>query len=279
MSAATIALVLFAAFLHALWNALVKGAEDRAGMLGLIALGHLPPGVLLVAISPPPAWASLPYMIASIVIHWGYYYLLNIAYRFGDLSLVYPIARGLAPVLVAVTAQLWIGEQLPSVAWAGMIAVSGGIMLLTGGGLRGAIPITGALAAMGVAVIIAAYSVVDGIGVRLSESVFGYIGWLFVAEILIAAFIFGRERDRLAALPWRAIALGVGGGALSGAAYGLVLYAKTLAPLGLVSALRETSVIVAALIGVLWFHERPWQIRVAAAAIVALGIVLIGLAG
>lgn len=190
MSIAITLLVLFAAFLHALWNAVVKGAGDKTMMLGLIALGHVIPGLVMVAVVPSPGWAVWPYVLASTVIHWAYYYLLNVAYRFGDLSVIYPIARGLAPVLVAMGAQLWIGEALPAIAWAGVLSVSAGIMVLTRGALSGALPMTGLMAAMGTAVMIAAYSLVDGVGIRLSGNALGYIGWLFAAEILVAAYIF-----------------------------------------------------------------------------------------
>ncbi len=278
MTILTVAIVLSAALLHAFWNAVVKGAGDKTVMLGLIAMGHVVPGLFIVALIPAPNWAVWPYILASTVIHWAYYYLLNAAYRLGDLSVMYPVARGLAPVLVAVGAQAWIGESLPLIAWAGIFCVSAGIMVLTRGIFSGALPLMGLLAAMGTAVMVAAYSLVDGVGIRLSGSPLGYIGWLFVAEILVAAYIFTGRTKRLRTMPPRAVLIGFLGGVISGTAYGLVLYAKTLAPLGVVSALRETSVIFAAMIGVLWFGEGPKGNRLMAAVIVAAGIILIGLA-
>lgn len=278
MSATTFAIVLFAAFLHAFWNAVVKGAHDKTIVLGLIALGHVLPGIAMVAMSPLPSTASVPFIIASTVIHWGYYYLLNMAYRVGDLSIVYPIARGMAPVLIALGAQVFVGERLPLIAWSGILCVSLGIMVLTRGVFRAGLPRMGLAAAMGTAVMIASYSIVDGIGVRLSGAVMGYIGWLFVAEIIVVGYIFGTRWQRLRAVEAKTIWLGVLGGVVSGTAYALVLYAKTLAPLGIVSALRETSVIFAALIGVMWFGEGPSRDRLIAAAIVAVGIILIAMA-
>ncbi len=277
MSISVFAIVLVAALLHALWNALVKGADDKPVILGLIALGHAVPGMAMVLLSASPGWAILPYIIASTVIHWGYYYLLNTAYRLGDLSVVYPIARGFAPVLIALGAQAWIGETLPALAWAGIACVSLGILAL---GVRvgtGTLARPGLIAAFGCAVSIAAYSLADGVGVRVSHSVSGYIGWLFVLELIVAGFIFSTRIERLRALPWRMVLAGFLGGVISGTAYGLVLYAKTLAPLGIVSALRETSVILAALIGVWWFGEGPRATRMLAAGGVAAGILLITL--
>ncbi len=278
MTPLTVAIVLSAALLHAFWNAVVKGAGDKTVVLGLIALGHVVPGLVIVGLVAPPGWAVWPYVLASTVIHWAYYYLLNAAYRLGDLSVIYPIARGLAPVLVAVGAQIWIGESLPLVAWVGIFCVSAGIMVLTRGIFSGALPLAGVLAALGTAAMVAAYSLVDGVGIRIADTALGYIGWLFVAEICVAGYIFAGRMDRLRAMPPRTVLLGFVGGVISGTAYGLVLYAKTLAPLGVVSALRETSVIFAAMIGVLWFGEGPKGNRLLAAVIVAVGIILIGLA-
>ncbi len=277
MSTAIVAIVLTAALLHALWNALVKGAKDKTVILGLIALGHVVPGLVVVAIAPHPGWAIWPYVVASTVIHWGYYYFLNTAYRHGDLSVMYPIARGLAPVLIALGAQVWVGETLPTLAWAGIICVSGGIMVLTKGAFTGALPLTGLLAALACAIMVASYSLVDGVGVRVSANALAYVGWLFVMEFIVAGFVFSTRWQRLRALSPKVIMLGFLGGVISGTAYGLVLYAKTLAPLGLVSALRETSVIFAAIIGVMWFGEGPKANRLLAAAIVMAGIILIGI--
>lgn len=270
--------VLFAAFLHALWNAIVKGAGDRTLVLGLVALGHVVPGIALVMLAPAPSAAAIPYIIASTMIHWGYYYLLNIAYRSGDLSIVYPVARGAAPILIALGAWIWVDEALPPIAWLGIVAVSFGILLLARGafsshgahGARG-----GLVAAIGVAVIIASYSIVDGVGVRVAGSPVGYIGWLFVAEGFVVLYVFATRWARLRAMTPRARMVGFAGGVVSALAYGLVLLAKTEAPLGIVSALRETSVIFAALIGIYWFSEGPRRSRLTAALIVGAGIAAI----
>ncbi|WP_281855923.1 DMT family transporter [Litoreibacter halocynthiae] len=275
MSLSIFLIVIFAAFLHALWNAIVKGAGDRTIVLGLVAAGHVIPGFALLAFSAAPSSAAIPYIVASTVIHWGYYALLSIAYRTGDLSIVYPIARGLSPVLIAVGALIWVGEELPLVVWLGVFAVSAGILLLARGVFTSGISRAGLVAAVGVAVVIASYSIVDGVGVRVSGSPMGYIGWLFVSELFVVVFVFTSRWERLQNMSGRAIAIGLFGGVVSGAAYGLVLYAKTQAPLGVVSALRETSVIFAALMGVFWFSEGPRRDRLLAALIVGLGIATI----
>lgn len=278
MTASVFAIVLFAALLHATWNAVVKGAGDRTVVLGLVALGHVVPGIVMVSLAPLPAAAAVPFIIASTVIHWAYYYGLNLAYQLGDLSIVYPISRGLAPVLIALGAQVWVGERLPPVAWMGILCVSLGIMLLTLRPFGRGVPVHGVGAALAVAITVAAYSIVDGVGVRSAGTALGYVGWLFVAEICVVAFVFSSRWRRFRAMPAKNLALGFAGGVLSGAAYGMVLYAKTLAPLGVVSALRETSVIFAALAGVWLFGEGPRRIRLLAAAVVVAGIVPLALA-
>ena len=275
MTLAICLLVLSAALLHAVWNALVKGSDDKAIVLGLISLGHVIPGLFIVMVVPLPPIESVPYIIASTIIHWVYYYLLNTAYRIGDFSIIYPIARGLAPVLIALGSQIWIGETLPVLAWAGILTVSGGIMILTRGSFSGAIPPSAIVAAVGVALAVTAYSLVDGLGIRISGNALSYIGWLFVNEIFVAAFIFSSQFKRLRVVSVRTLYIGFAGGVVSGLAYAMVLYAKTLAPLGIISALRETSVIFAAIIGVIWFKEGPRNQRLFAALIVVVGIGLI----
>lgn len=277
MTLSTVIIVLFAAFLHAFWNAVVKGAGDRTVTLGLIALGHVVPGIVLISLFASPGWDTVPYIIASTVIHWGYYFLLNVAYRLGDLSMIYPITRGLSPVLIALGAQFWLGESLPILAWGGVFTVSVGVLILTKGIVRGGMSRKGVVAAMAVAVIVASYSLVDGTGVRRSDSALGYIGWLYISELTVVLFVFATRWQRLRLMPVKTIALGYLGGVLSGLAYGLVLYANTLAPLGVVSAVRETSVIFAAMIGVMWFGEGPKRRRLLSAMIVATGIICIGI--
>lgn len=244
-------------------------------ILGLIAAGHVIPGIIIAGFVPPPALAAVPYIIASTVIHWAYYVFLNMAYRYGDLSFAYPVARGLAPILISLGALIWADELLPTLAWIGVATVSIGILTLVS--VRKTDP-RALGSALIVSVIIAAYSIVDGLGIRISGSPVGYVAWLYIAEIFVAIFVIATRSRRLRATQRSAILTGLAGGLLSALAYGLVLYAKTLAPLGIVSAFRETSVIFAALIGVLWFGEGPAKRRLTAGIVVAVGIVLLSAA-
>jgi len=277
MTAQVFIIVLAAALMHATWNAVVKGAADRTITFGLVSAGHTLPALAAVFFLPLPDLAMIPYIIASTVIHWGYYYLLNMSYRVGDLSLVYPIARGSTPLLVAIPAFLFLGEELSLEGWAGLLLISGGIMILSFRPSSTGRPRLAILLALGTAITIAAYSLLDGLGVRISDKAFSYIAWLFVAEGLIVFYIFSTRMERLRALSRKQILIGLFGGVLSALAYALALYAKTLAPLGMVSALRETSVIFAALIGLFWFGEGPARPRLIAAVIVSTGIIMLAM--
>ena len=274
MTTAVLLIVLLAALLHALWNALVKTSADRAITLGLVAMGHCLPAFALLPFVPVPAIEAFAFIIASTVIHWGYYYFLNISYRLGDLSLIYPIARGTAPVMVAFGAMIWADETLPVWAWIGILTISGGVMILAA--IRHADK-RGVGAALATSAIIAAYSVVDGIGIRVSDTPIGYVVWLFAAEVFVAVFVIGTRFERARSISQRSFAVGLTGGVISGLAYALALFAKTLAPIGVVSAVRETSVIFAALIGVYWLGEGPARRRLVAASVVALGVIILAL--
>ncbi|OCP36217.1 DMT family transporter [Ensifer sp. LC163] len=273
MSTFALTIVLVAAFLHASWNALVKAATDRAVVLAAVSAMHTVLGAALVLIAEPPAPASWICIFLSTVIHYGYYVFLFHSYGIGDLSQVYPISRGLAPALVAASSFLLIGENLSPTGWAGLAAISAGIgYLAIQRGAAGADPRAVGVAAIS-GLLIAAYSVVDGIGVRLSGNPFGYMGWLFLLELPVSLCVFARKWRGSATIESRTVALGLVGGVGAVTAYGLVIYAKTVAPLGAVSAVRESSVIIAALIGLSIFGERPWLGRIVCAAIVAGGVV------
>ncbi|MEM7462771.1 MAG: EamA family transporter [Pseudomonadota bacterium] len=273
-----ILLVLSAAFLHAFWNAIIKGSSDRVLTMGLINLGHLLPSIVIVLLYMPPAQQAWPFLVASTIIHFMYYGCLLWSYRFGDLSQVYPIARGSAPVLVALGAQVFAGEILPPIAWVGILLVSFGIGTLFLEHISRKMRLTTLIAAILTGVTIASYSIVDGMGVRVSQSPLGYIGWLFLLES-IAGFVFiFMRRNILPTVSLKQYSIGLAGGMISGLAYGLAIYAKSLTTLGTVSAIRESSVIIAAFIGVVWFGERPWKLRVIAAIIVASGVALLATA-
>ena len=279
MTTFALGIVLFSALLHAGWNAMLKAVDDRAGVLGAVSLAHALVGVVLIILSPLPAMASWPSIIISTLVHYGYYLLLFRAYRHGDLSQVYPISRGLAPAIVAFSAWVLIDETLEPLAVAGLIAITSGICLLAvQRGAAAAPPSTLGFAVL-LGLCIGVYSTADGIGIREAGTATGYMGWLFLFEAPVPlAIALHRRRSRGHFAP-RTVIYGLLGGLAAVTAYGLVLYVKTIAPLGAVSAVRESSVIIAALIGVFLFKERPWQGRILASIVVTLGVVALSWAG
>ncbi|MFS4581375.1 EamA family transporter [Phaeobacter sp. C3_T13_0] len=278
MTPFVVVIILSAALLHAIWNAIVKTAVDRTTTLGLIALGHVIPGAVMVVALPLPAVESLPYVGLSTVVHFGYFYMLSRAYQHGDLSVVYPIARGIVPALVSLWAMIFVGEILPLQAWAGIALIAVGIQLSSWKALRSGVGQKPLWYALGTGFFISVYSLVDGVGVRLSGNTVSYWAWGAFLHVFVAVFVLKRKRETLPDLPLRVWALGIAGGLVSMCAYGLVLFAKNFAPLGAVSALRETSVIFAALIGFLILKEGNWKRRLGAALLMAGGVALIGLA-
>lgn len=258
---------------------MVKKAGDRALILAAVASMNVVSGAALIMLSPSPAEASWPWIAASTVLHYGYYVLLFQAYRLGDLSQVYPISRGMAPALVALGAFLLIGEELSIGGMIGLATVCFGIGLLSFQKGPAHANSKGVGMALMLGLTIAAYSVSDGIGVRWSESPTGYMGWLFLLEAPVAVAVLGPRIAIRHPLRWKTFGLGLVGGTLSVLAYGLVLYVKTIAPIASVSAIRESSVIIAALIGVVLLGERPWVGRVVSAIIVAAGVIVIAVAG
>jgi len=274
-----VAAVLAAAVLHASWNALLKGGQDRLVTVVLLDLTALVLSLLLLLpLAGRPAPASWWLLGVSVLLHAGYKLLLLQSYRVGDLNQVYPLARGSAPLLVAAFAGLVLGERLGPWQLAGLVGVCGGLTLLLETGRAGprAGPIVGFALATGVA--IAAYSVADGLGVRRSETDLGYVAWLFVLGgfpiPLYAAAV--HRRDLLARMRER-LPVGLAAGALSLTAYGLVIWAQRRGALAVVAALRETSVLVAAVIGGVAFGERFGRRRVVAAGFITAGIVLLNL--
>ena len=272
---------MLAALLHATWNALVKSGGDRLLVLAAVNGTGALVAVVLVTLFDVPAAAAWPWLLLSAVLHLGYYFFLVQAYSAGDLAHVYPLARGTAPLLVTAGAALLAGERLPGAAVAGVVVASAGIASLAfeqgppwrrdGHALR---------YALATSVFIAGYTVVDGIGVRASGSPVGYIGWLFLIDGLpLALYALVRRPGAIGPFlrreRWRCL----GGGLASMTAYGLVIWAMSVSAMGLVSALRETSVLFAVLIGVFVLGERLTARRLGAAVAVCTGVAMMHLGG
>ena len=269
--------VLAAAVTHATWNAIAHGIRDQTLAFALIGVGGTVVSIPLIIIAAMPRSASWPYLLASVAIHVFYNLLLMQCYRLGEFSQVYPLARGVSPLVVTILAAVFVHEHLALLQIVGVTVVSAGLVFLVFGGRR---PGRGAfLAAVGTGLTIAAYTTVDGVGVRLSHSPVGYIGWLMVLESLcVPLFALVRRREVLLKQPPRILLSGLAAGALSVLAYGLVLWAQTRGALAPIAALRETSVIFGAIIGTVIFREPFGRNRIAATVLVVAGIVLLNVA-
>lgn len=276
---AVVGAVLLAAVLHATWNALAHAGTDRLAGFALIGTAVTLGAAPVALLAPAPDRASWGYLAASAVLHVAYNLLLMQSYRLGEFGQVYPLARGTSPWLVAVGAAVFVGEDLSAVRLLGVVVISLGLGLLV---FVGGVPTRGARPALAAAVltgaVIASYTTVDGLGVRSAGSVAGYTGWLFLLQgPVLPLLALAVRRGRLWGQLRPHLLAGLAGGLLSLAAYGLVLWAQTRGALAPIAALRETSVIVGAVIGAVVFGERFGRWRVAATVLVAAGVVLITL--
>jgi len=271
--------VLVAAACHAGWNALLKLNLEPIVATTLVAMASGLVAVPFVSVVELPHASAWPYLFASVAIHIGYYLALAEAYRHGDLGQVYPIARGTAPLLTALLATATLGEMLGLSAWAGVIALAGGILLLAvrGGRTDRRFDARSVGFALLTSLTITAYTLSDGVGARVAGSAAAYTAWLFLLSGA-AMTLYGLIRvgpRRLAGYSRANWAIALGGAALSTLAYAIAIWAMTVAPIALVAALRETSVLFATLISTLLLRE-PWlAARIAATVMVLAGALLL----
>jgi drug/metabolite transporter (DMT)-like permease len=273
-----VAIVIGAGALHAVWNAITKYLDDRLAAFALMGVASTVGGGAMLAVTGLPDRAAVGYAVTSAVIHIGYDLALMNSYRLGAFNQVYPIARGTSPLLVAFGAYFLAGERLGLVPLAGVAVLAAGLasLALSSGHLtRSEMPAIAAAVATGVT--IAGYTVVDGLGVRHGHDPYAYAGLLFLLQGPVFPVVATLRRRGVSWLTGPAAAGGLLAGTLSLIAYGTVLWAQTRAPLAEVAAIRETSVVFAALIGMAAFSERFGVRRVAAAMLVTAGIVLISI--
>ena len=274
MSLTVMIVVMLAALLHASWNFLVKRMDDKHLSMSAVVFGHTPFAVVALLCVPVPQPGSLPYVIAGAVLHTGYQLFLLNSYRIGDLSQVYPLARGVAPLIVAGISVILLGINLSQFELAAIVTIGTGIMSLTlarrSDGMRNVRAASLAIITGG---FIAAYSLVDGLGARQAGTALGFYSWLSIINAVIFATITRIIRPglvkRVVCQNWRLV---LSGGFASFTAYALVIWAFTLAPIALVAALRETSIIFALLLGVFVLKERLDLIKMLATMLTMLGV-------
>ena len=277
MSLSVVALVLGAALMHATWNALIKSSRNVGLNTALVACTSSIAAALLLPLVPLPAAASWPYLLASCLVELLYFRMLALVYRHGDLSYTYPLMRGLAPPLVAAAGSLVLQDQASPFLWAGVALISSGVLWI---GISRRIGTHAPTRATGLAVanacVIAAYTLIDGIGVRHSGNSVSYGLWLFfLIGIPIVPLVLSRHGRSLASHLQRDWWRGLSGGLLNIGVYLLVLWAMTQAPIAAVAAVRETSVIFGALIGSLLLKEPFGRQRIVGAGLIAMGIALL----
>ncbi|MFE5207546.1 EamA family transporter [Streptomyces sp. NPDC056600] len=281
MTPLVVAAVVLAAVAHASWNALAHGITDKLTGFTLIAGGGALIGVAAMPLVPVPAAGAWPYLLGSGVLHVVYYALLMRSFKLGDFGQAYPIARGTAPLVVTVLAAVFADEVPDGWAMAGVAVSCLGLTAVALWGLRGRRPDWAAIgAAFATGLAIAAYTVVDGLGVRAAGSAPGYTAYLMALGGLgVPLFAVHRLRGRTLAVLRPHAALGLLGAGLSVAAYGLVLWAQTRGAMAPIAALRESSIIVGAAIGAVFFKERFGMPRMVGAVLMVAGLGLMLHAG
>jgi drug/metabolite transporter (DMT)-like permease len=270
--------VLFAAACHAGWNAAIKTGLDPLSSTVLITTGAGLVSLVLLPFAGLPPAAAWPWVIASVVVHLFYFAGLSEAYRTGDLGQVYPLARGSAPLMTAGATTLFLGERIGLSGWSGIVILAAGVLLLSlrGGRLMQPPDRRAVYFALFTALTICLYSIVDGIGGRTAGNPHPYTLAMFIgnALIMLAYFVVRRGPSGIAPM-LRTWPVGLFGGSMQLLSYGIAIWAMTLAPIALVAALRETSVLFGALIAVLFLKEPMRPARIVAALMIVTGLVLI----
>jgi drug/metabolite transporter (DMT)-like permease len=277
MSLTVFIAVLGAAFLHASWNALVKGGADKTLNLGAVILGHVPPALVAIPFVPLPATESLPYLFIGIGLHFGYQFFLINSYKIGDLTQVYPIARGSAPLIVSLVSVLFLGVTLESQEILAVLLIAGGIISLAlvrrADQQRNG---KAALLALVTGGFIASYSLVDGLGARVAGTSLGFFAWLAIGNAMVMAlFLRTMAPGTLTKIALNARFLFLVGGAASFLAFAIVTWAFTQAPIALVTALREISIVFALFFGVFFLKEQLSLTKLLSTIATICGVILL----
>jgi len=280
MTTTVFLVVLFAALLHASWNALVKGGQDKMLSLAAVMIGHVPCALLCFFFVPLPKAESLPFLAVGVIFHVGYCFFLMQSYKLGDLTQVYPLARGSAPLIVTLVSVLVLNVALSKQSLIGIFMIGAGIVCLAfvrrSDGVRN---LKAYLYALGTGCFIASYSLVDGLGARLSGSSVSFYSWLSIGNAIVIAIYLQCVRPtalREVITDYRRVF--IIGGTASFIAYALVTWAFTQAPIAVVTALRETSIVFALGIGVVFLKERFGFTKLLATVVTLGGVLMLRLA-
>jgi drug/metabolite transporter (DMT)-like permease len=275
MSVPVFLAVLAAAFLHAAWNALIKTGTSKQSAMLILSFGH---AICGAGVALWKGWLpanAVPWALGSGLIHMCYQTFLSYAYDHGDLSRVYPIARGAAPMLVLVISAAFLSDRMEQMELIGVLILGLGILLMArgvfiSGESRKMLPF-----ALGSAIATAGYSITDGMGARAAGDAVQYVGWLMIiSAIFYTPAALALKGRRILFAPPRAWAMGLIAASASFGAYAIAVWAMTKAPIALVAALRETSILFAVLIGWLAFGERMGRDKWIAIAVILTGVIV-----
>ena len=256
---------------------MVKNEDNKYVAVTAIVLGHVPVSVLIILLTPIPSVESIPFIILSALLHIGYEWYLLSAYRFGDLTKVYPIARGTAPILITIVSLIFLGIALSNFEILGIFIISLGILSLSLQGAKGIKNRSAVIYALVTGFFIMGYSITDGYGARVSNSFLSYMGWSFILNATIFPIILkiNNKSEIITKTFKEGKKIFFIGGTLSYIVYGIVIWGFTQAPIALITALRETSIIFALLIGTFFLKEKFTLLKVIATFIIFFGVALL----
>ena len=279
MSSTVFITVIFAALLHAIWNGMVKNFEDKVISVSAIVFGHVPIAILVMLFLPLPTLESVPYIILSAIIHQGYQYYLISAYKIGDLTRVYPVARGSGPIVATLISIIFLGLLISKMQILSIFVICFGIIILGVFNKKSLKNNKTVIYSLATGFFIGLYSLSDGYGARISLSPLSFLGWSFILNAMIFPFVlksmnysnvFSRVMKEAKFIFWI-------GGTISYIVYGLIVWCFTQAPIPLVGALRETGIIFALLIGSFFLKEKLTLIKIISILIIFSGVALLKL--
>ena len=277
MSLTVFIVVIFAAFLHATWNAMVKNEKDKYLAVSGIVFGHVPASIIVIFFIPFPSIESIPYIILSAILHNGYQWFLLSAYKFGDYTKVYPIARGSAPIFVSIVSLIFFAVILSRFELLGIAVICLGILSLS---FQDATSVTNRKAiiyALITGSFIMSYSITDGYGARISASILSYMGWSFILNAFIFAILlnFMKQPGIITRVAKNGKFIFFVGGTISYLVYAIIVWGFTQAPIPVVTALREISIVFALLIGTFFLKEKFTYLKTTAVLTIFIGVILL----
>ena len=280
MSLTVFLAIIFSAFLHAIWNAMVKKGDDKYISLTAVVLGHVPISIVIIFFTPTLSFQSIPYIFISAIFLTGYEWCLLSAYRLEDYTKVYPIARGSAPIFIVIFSLLFFNINILTFELIGILAISLGIIILSFQNFKDIKNYSAIFYAFATGFFICCYSITDGFGGRVSYSPINYTAWLMIFNATVTfpiLLVVMKKTDALRGVLSKGKKIFLVGGPLSYIAYATVVWAFTHAPVPLVAALRETSIIFALLIGSFFLKEKLTFIKTISILIIFIGVIFLKL--